>query len=122
MQLSKRSTKIPKLSDLIKLKPEIVKSAQSVYDDWEQDDDNEGGICDQIADVMAGVLSDQGYETDEGGHDGDDHAYVVIRTSDTHGFVIDIPWQLYEKKRGMYNYRKIPNVKLSAADVVIEEF
>lgn len=127
MRLSKRSSNIPTKSDLMKLRTEIAHAAQKIYDEWSPEDgiDEElgaGGICDQIANEIIGVLSNHDYDAEEGGHDGDDHAYAVIRTDESHGFSIDIPYNIYEHKLGMYEYQKIPNVKFDENDVYIDEF
>lgn len=128
MLLSKRSSEIPTRAELMKLRSEIAHAAQKIYDDWSPDEDGideelgSGGICDQIADAIMGVLAEHGYDAEDGGHDGDDHAYAVIRTDETHGYAIDIPWDIYEKKLGMFSYRKLPGVKFAEHDVLIDEF
>lgn len=128
-KLSKRiASKKPTKADLMQLRTEIAQAAQKIYDEWEQDEEGSdeelgsGGICDQIAEAIAGVLSDHGYDTEEGGHDGDDHAYVVVPLSDSHGFAVDIPWDVYESKLGMYEYRKKPGVKFGPNHVFIDEY
>lgn len=121
MRLSKRSNHIPSLKDLVALKQEIAQAAQKVYDEWEQEDEH-GGICDQISSAIIGVLQDHGFDAEEGGHDGDDHSYAVIRTSETHGFAIDIDWRIYEKYIRHYEYKKIEGVKFTSGDVDIQSF
>lgn len=128
MKLSKRvASKKPTRNDLMKLRPELARAAQSVYDSWIQEDglDEElgsGGICDQVSDALMEVLSRHGYDPEEGGHDGDDHSYVVVPVSDSHGFAVDIPWQVYEIKHGHYEYSKKPNVTISSEDVYIDQY
>jgi hypothetical protein len=53
----------------------------------------------------------------EGGHQGDDHAWLIAYT-DHEAFGIDIPPGIYETGSG-YNWKKRPGVKLTANDVEI---
>jgi hypothetical protein len=63
---------------LIALRPLLAQAAQSIYNAWEEDD-NSGGICDEISDAIAGVIVSHvaDVEIQEGGQDGSDHSWVI---------------------------------------------
>lgn len=96
--------------------PYRFKTANSKYDEW---DGEFGGICDQIAESISSILSDVGIDTVEGGHDGDDHAWVLARIG-SKVYIVDIPPHIYERGGG-YNWQKIPDVKFQAGDVQISD-
>jgi len=99
------------------LRPEIAQRAQIVYDNWVEDEG--GGICDEIADAISSVLAHEGIETTEGGHDGDDHAFVIAY-DEVSSFAVDVPPQTYEIGGG-YSWTKIPDVVFSPNDVIIAQ-
>lgn len=101
---------------LISLRPQITIAAQLVYDQWEPDEFG-GGICDEISSAISDVLSVAGIDSTEGGHDGDEHSYVVAY-DDTEAFVVDIPYDVYETGGG-YSWEKTPDVVFSPNDVAI---
>lgn len=111
-------------SQLRRLAPELAESAQRVYDTWEQDENGEdqdlgaGGICDLVAQEMASVLERAGIDFMEGGHDGDDHAFLIAYDADE-AFTVDIPPGVYETGSG-YSWRKRPGVTIDASDVMID--
>lgn len=96
------------------LRPQLAAAAQAVYDDWE---DEGSGICDLISTAMGEVLSQFGIETTEGGHDGDDHSYIIAY-DDTSSFLVDIDPYTYERGGG-YNWVKLPDVVFGPADILI---
>ena len=109
---------------LAQLRPQFAKAAQAVYDEWTPGDDGDdefgsGGICDAIANAIGDVLSSNGIDYTEGGHDGDDHAYLVAY-NDQEAYVVDIPYHVYESGGG-YNWSRIPDVQFTPEDVVIAE-
>jgi len=109
---------------LLDLRPALAAAAQGVLNEWEQNEDGideefgEGGACDTVANEMGGVLAQAGIDVTEGGHDGDDHAYLIAY-DDEEAFVVDIPPGTYETGGG-YRWRKRPNVRLQEDDVVVE--
>jgi hypothetical protein len=117
---------MPKLlKELQALQGDMAEAAQKVYDDWEQDDGGEdeelgaGGICDQVADALSGVIG-QGVEDAElfeGGQDGDDHAWVVVQRGDE-AYGVDIPPGVYESGGG-YNWKKKEGVIFEPGYIVI---
>lgn len=110
---------------LFSLKSKLAHSAQKVYDEWEQDENGycdilgEGGICQDIADAMADVLSNNGIECSTVSQSsGEQHVYVVARTEDG-VYKVDIPPYLYETGGG-YNWKKIPDVEFDERYIVID--
>lgn len=113
------SQKLSLLHELIRLKPQIIKKVQEIYDLWEQDDEGIdveygcGGICDKISqtvsDIMAWSIDD--VEVFPGGQEGDDHAWVIVKKNDE-AYAVDIPPGYYETGGG-YCWRKIPNVEFT---------
>ena len=110
---------------LFSLKSKLAHSAQEVYDEWEQDENGycdmlgEGGICQDIADAMADVLSDNGIECSTVSQEtGEQHVYVVAKTEDG-VYNVDIPPYLYETGSG-YCWKKIPDVEFDERYIVID--
>lgn len=106
---------------LVALKPNMASVAQKVYDEWVPDDEfDTGGICDIIANEISGVIASNisDISIEEYGQEGDDHAALIVSFDDER-YVVDIPAYVYETGGG-YNWKKIPNVTISANDVVIE--
>jgi len=108
---------IKTINDVKQVLPQLIKAAQQVYDEWQQDDEGydeelgHGGICQDIAEAISGVLSDYGIETavvDNNGM-GDQHVWTVAQLNDGI-YEIDIPPHLYERGSG-YTWKKIPNVR-----------
>ena len=108
---------------LLTLRPKMAEAAQRVYDEWvsEDDDDFEGGICDEIAsaiqEVIANNLDDA--EITEGGHDGDDHAWTLVSDGKL-VYEVDIPPHVYEHGSG-YSWSKIEGVRFKSSDVIISK-
>lgn len=103
----------------------MVKAAQAVLDAWEQDEDGwdedlgSGGACDEIAEAISSVISSlDGVELTDGGHDGDDHAWVIAYDNE-YAYGIDIHPSVYESGGG-YSWTKREGVVLEDGDVSIE--
>ena len=111
--------------DLMEARAEIAKSAQSVVDEWVQDKDGmdnvygAGGPCDEIARAIGSILAGKGYDIDDGGQEGDDHAFVIA-SRDSRSFIVDIPSQVYETGGG-YVWRKREGISILPQYVIIEE-
>ena len=110
---------------LISLKKQLAQAAQIIYDEWEQDEDGncdwlgQGGICQDIADAMANVLSNNGIEcTKVSQLTGEQHVYVVAKIKDG-VYNVDIPPYLYETGGG-YCWKKIPDVEFDERYVIID--
>lgn len=109
---------------IIALRAKMAAAAQAVYDEWEQDDEGEsfeygcGGICDDIASAMAGVLREAGFEVTTQHDDSENHTAVYVLVEDS-VYYVDIPHSIYETGT-FYRYRKISDVTFSAGDVVID--
>jgi hypothetical protein len=118
-------SKRPLLEHLRALRPGFAKAAQAVYDAWEQDEEGldpelgPGGICDEIAEKIAGIVGEQvpGVSILSGGQEGDDHAWVVA-ARDGKAYGVDIPCRIYETGGG-YSWEKIPDVTFRSEDVII---
>lgn len=112
-------------NDLLGLRPKLANSAQQLYNEWDQDEDGydeqfgSGGICDEIANVLAEtIFANLDYvEVVPAGQDGDDHAWVFVHDGNE-VYEVDIPPQVYETGGG-YMWRKIPNVIFQPEDVHI---
>lgn len=109
----------PFIQQLMALRSEIVIQAQQIYDDWELDNDvyGGGGICDRIAEEIGGIISMSipDVEVEEGGQEGDDHNWVMVRKgNEIYG--VDIPYWIYERGGG-YSWTKIPGIKFNTNNV-----
>lgn len=110
------------LSSLQSLRPDLARAAQGVIDSWHPGDDDDlggGGICDEVARVMEGVIynSIPGVTVVDGGHDGDDHAWLMVY-DDLEAFGVNIPPGVYEVGGG-YSWEKIPDASVRDEDVDI---
>ncbi len=108
--------------ELDRLRPAMAQAAQQVYDNWDQEDEFDeyggGGICDAVAQAISSVICDLDCEMDEGGHEGDDHSYLVVSRG-TERYVVDIPPYVYETGGG-YSWKKIGGVVFSPRHIMIE--
>ena len=108
------------------LRPALARAAQKVVDEWAQDDEGvdeefgTGGACDAVARAMDDVIGQKIPEARlvDGGHEGDDHAFLVVLTDDE-AYVVDVPASVYETGGG-YRWRKRVGARVMADDVVVE--
>lgn len=115
------------LRKLRALRPQLAAAAQEVVDSWEQDDDGldeelgSGGACDRVADAMSGVISGAlpDVQVQEGGQDGDDHAYLVVYDEDE-AYAVDVPPGVYETGGG-YSWKKVQGAEVGPQDVTISK-
>ena len=121
----KAQESIPTLASLKVLIPQMIQAAQKVYDEWDQDNEGlnpelgAGGICQDIAEEMAGVLSMAGIDSATvSASVGDQHVWVFARFSDG-VYSIDIPPGTYESGSG-YVWRKKKDVRLKPSDLYID--
>ena len=112
---------LDRLSDL---RPSIIKIAQTIYDDWNQEDGDDmgggygtDGICDAISIGIGDILAENDIETTDGGHEGDDHAHVIAY-DDQSAYIVNIPSYVYESGAG-YNWTKLDGVHFGPDDVEI---
>lgn len=121
--MAKRRTPRPLRDRLAALRPQLAAAAQREYDAWQQDDEGldeecgEGGICDLVADGIGDVLGKHGIDFTEGGHEGDDHAWLIAY-DDRDAFGVDIAPGVYETGGG-YSWKKRKGVKIGPEDVVV---
>lgn len=113
------------MNDIQKLTPLLVRAAQEVYNEWNQDEEGMdaelggGGICQDIADAISGVLSNHGIEvtTVDSGGMGEQHVWAVARVKDGI-FGVDIDYRRYEVGSG-YNWKKRLGVVFDNSDIEI---
>lgn len=114
-----------KEADILSLRSRMAQAAQKVYDEWDQSDKEHGdpelgfgGICQDIAEEIAGVLDKHGIESGTVSQtQGDQHVYTIARVEEG-VFEIDIHPSTYERGGGYY-WTKIPDVKFSADDIAV---
>ena len=114
-----------KLKSLI---PDFIKTAQTVYNDWEQSEDGEseeygtGGICDVIADEMCNVVYEKtDYNCFSNYNEIDCHSSIYVYDSDNKLlFNVDIPPYVYETGTG-YNWKKLKNIQFQKEDVILHD-
>jgi len=109
---------------LISLRSQLAQAAQKVYDEWDQsgeDGDPElgfGGICQDVAEAIAGVLDKHGIESGTvSQQQGDQHVYAIAKTSEG-VFEVDIHPYTYESGAG-YHWKKKPGIKFTPEDILI---
>lgn len=105
----------PSISDLKTILPQLAQSAQKVYNEWTQDEDddlNGGGICHLIADAMCEEMSRIGIECATVSYSiGEVHVAAVAKLSDG-VYTVDIPPSLYETGGG-YTWQKRPDINFT---------
>ncbi len=103
---------------LYNLSDSLIAAAQKVYDKWEPEDEyDSGGICDLISDAMGDVLTQRSVDYTIGGHDGDDHSYLIAYDSND-SLAVDIDPYTYETGGG-YSWTKVPEVVFTVDDLII---
>lgn len=113
---------LQKLNDL---RPLLASAAQSVVDEWVQDEDGMdaelggGGACDLVSSAMSEVISShiEDAEIVDGGHEGDDHAWLIVFDS-TEAVGVDIPPGVYETGGG-YSWAKVKDAAIEPSDIVL---
>ncbi len=111
-----------KLNDIIefvKFKPKIAELAQSIYDEWDENEDvyAGGGICHLIADEIVSFLDTKGFEAfSYNPQMEENHVYVIARGNDGWVYEIDIPPHVYETGSG-YQWTKKPNIRIGPQHV-----
>lgn len=114
---------LPTKADIIRLRPELAKAAQKVYDEWDEGKEEDlagGGICQDIADAVVTVLDRHGIESSSvSASVGDQHVYAVAKVQEG-VFEVDIAPNTYEQGSG-YNWKKIPGVVFDANDILISK-
>ena len=116
-------------SKVTSLKHEMAKAAQKVYDEWDQDEEGidpeygAGGICQDIADAIAGVLIDHDINAITVDSEGmvDQHVWAVAYDPESRlAFNVDIPPSVYEIGSG-YVWKKRPNVSIDEGNISIDD-
>lgn len=113
---------------LLRLRSDLVLSAQKVYNDWEQDEEGydevygSGGICDDIAEAMCEVINNKtNYGCFHLYNEYDCHTSIYVYDNSTKQiYNVDIPPYVYEKGTG-YNWKKINDVSFNINHISIDE-
>jgi hypothetical protein len=113
---------LPSLQQLTPLLPRLAQAAQQAYNQWDQNEEGEdvelgsGGICQDVAEEMAGVLNEAGIDAiTVSASMGEQHVWVVAKFRE--GVVeVDIPPSVYEIGGG-YTWKKIPDVVFTPRDI-----
>lgn len=108
------------------LKPALIRAAQERYDNWDQDDDGfsellgYGGICDEIAEAMCGVLVSEGIDSViADAQVGEYHVWVIAYDDTTkEAYDVDIFPAIYETGH-LYVWKKVTDVQLIPENVII---
>jgi len=115
---------LPTMSDLNKQLSAMALAAQSAYDQWEQDDEGmdellgAGGICQDIAEEIAGVLNLSGIDAGTVSQSvGDQHVYAIAKLADG-VYEVDISPGWYESGSG-YQWKKKPGVKFDPSMISV---
>jgi hypothetical protein len=120
------------VADLRALTAQLASAAQGIYDSWDQDGDGvdeeygEGGICDDVADAMIGVIIHAIPDANCQTHYDDSvgHTSVMVARPDPdddttgQGATVDISPYVYETG-AFYHWKKKPNVTISPQMVAI---
>ena len=103
-------------ASLERLRALFAQEANKILEAW---DDEEGGACDAIAEALGNVavMNVPGIDITEGGHDGDDHAYIMVY-NDTECCILDIDPYTYETGGG-YNWKLIPGAVVHPEHIII---
>lgn len=114
--------------ELLSIRADLILAAQKIYNDWEQDEEGydemygSGGICDDIADAMCGIVSEK---TDYGCfslyNEYDCHTSIFVYDSENKTiYNVDIPPYVYESGGG-YDWKKLKDVRFKIQHVSITE-
>lgn len=117
----------PSLQILMSLRQSFIEEAQQIYNEWQTRMDEYGdeqygfgGICDTISRAIEEVIAaNTNFESAEGGEEGGDHSWVVVKTPEGY-YSIDLPYCVYERRKGFMEYEKIPDVQLSPEHIEID--
>ena len=114
------------IEELYSIRKELAQVAQSVYDDWGEDEfgnifcryqEGPGGICHLISDDIVDFINNRGFDATTLSSDSRVHVSTVVKTMD--GMVeVDIDPYRYESGGG-YEWEKIPDVQFDPEDISI---
>lgn len=107
------------------IRPALAAAVQRVLNEWQPDESGfdpvlgTGGACDEVTDAMVDVICDfvDGVTVLEGGHEGDDHAWLIV-VDDRDAVGVDVPPSVYETGGG-YSWTKIEGAEVEPSDVML---
>ena len=113
--LELNEARLKSLKDVKRLIPKILNAVQKEYDNWSQDEEGHdedlgfGGLCQNIADEIAGTLNFAGIDVGTvSATMGEQHVWCICKIAEG-VYQIDIPPHVYETGAG-YNWKKRPGV------------
>lgn len=112
---------LPSVNIVRSVMPHLLQAAQTVYDQWDENEDEYagGGICHEIAEAMVDVLTNHRIEAVSFSQSIDEvHVYVIAKFKEG-VYEINIPPYIYETGSG-YSWKKILGVKFQPNHVVVE--
>ena len=116
-----REENLKSIKTVRKYIPDIVKIAQKIYDNWDEDDIDTyvgGGICHIIADEIAYFLRSKDIDVYVVSSNFEQHVYCILQVKEG-VYSLDIPPYLYERGGG-YSWSKIPDVVFDESFIMIE--
>lgn len=119
--LNENNEILPSVNVVRSVMPHLLQAAQTVYDQWDENEDEYagGGICHEIAETMVDVLTNYHVEAVSFSQSIDEvHVYVIAKFKEG-VYEINIPPYIYETGSG-YSWKKIPGVKFQPNHVVVE--
>ena len=125
MNWYKKAQEISLYKQLLNLRPSMVVAAQTIYDEWQQNEEGTdeifgaGGICSEISNAIGSIIVSniENINITEGGQDGDDHSWIAAY-NDKEAYGVDIPPNIYESGGG-YSWKKLNNIIITPDDVII---
>lgn len=119
-----QQTNLLSIKGVVNLRPQMVQEIQKLYDEWKSEEDPDddpyagGGICQEFAEVIAGVLNEHGYDAGTVSSSvGEQHVWCVVKVAEG-VYEVDVPYCIYEIGGG-YSWEKIPGVQFSVDDIHI---
>jgi GNAT superfamily N-acetyltransferase len=99
------------------LRPQLAAAANEAIHEFEWE--HGGGACDDVSSALGDVLAEAGLGTLEGGHDGDDHAWLIAYDEETREACgVDVPASVYETGGG-YSWQRLEGTSVTPGNVAL---